>query len=308
MSLSRATFPDGRPIRLEGGPPYSGSVLGPLVDIPFLLPCDDQWVLGEGTSAHAYLDAARAAWEQWPRWMDFLDPDSPAYLLKQAARDLYLHWWSPWIDGERVLDVGCGIGRFVLPLLDRGATVWGVDADLDSLQRCAWRAPGRPGRLDLHWSSVHVLPDLHDLDVVIACEILCYVPNVGPVLDAIVQRLRPGGALLVSVEGRYGWAASADAVPTPLSPMLGEERVVDVPGDRWVRTYDPSDLQAELEAAGLRVERLVGTHYVPEGPLEQSAPEEMNLAELLEVEKACRTHPVWGPLNRIWTAVAIKPR
>jgi 2-polyprenyl-3-methyl-5-hydroxy-6-metoxy-1,4-benzoquinol methylase len=281
--------------------------LEPLVEVPFQMPCEDPWVLGEGTPAHAYLEAAHTAWEEWPEWMDFLDPESPAYHLKRAARDLYLHWWSPWLDRQRVLDIGCGIGRFALPLLDRGATVWGVDADLHSLQRCAWRAPGRPGRLDLHWSSVHKLPPLRDLDVVIACEVLCYVPDTAPVLHAIVERLRAGGVLLVSVEARYGWASSADAAPTTLANLIGKRRVVDLPGDRWVRTYDRAELATMLEDIGLRVERLVATHYVPEGPLEQSAPADMGLAELLEVEEACRTHPVWGPLNRVWTAVAVKP-
>ncbi|MBW2253037.1 MAG: class I SAM-dependent methyltransferase [Deltaproteobacteria bacterium] len=308
MSLSRATFPDGRPVSLEGEPPYAAAALEPLFEVPFLLPCEDRAVLGAGAPANAYLEAARTAWEEWPEWMDFLDPESPAYPLKRAARDLYLHWWRPWLSGRRVLDVGCGIGRFVLPLLDRGATVWGVDGDLHSLQRCAWRAAGRPGRLDLHWSAIHRLPPVFDLDVVIACEVLCYVPDTKPVLHEIVERLRPGGALLVSLEARYGWASSADAAPTALSPIVGTERVVDIPGDRWVRTYDRAELRAELEDAGLQVERLVATHYVPEGPLEQSAPEDMDLAQLLEVEQACRAHPVWGPLNRVWTAVAIKPR
>ena len=32
------------------------------------------------------------------------------------------------------------------------------------------------------------------------------------------------------------------------------------------------------------------------------------LEALLDVEEACRAHPVWRPLNRIWTAVAVKPR
>jgi len=308
MSLAHASLPDGTAWSPAGDPPLRTAALAPLAFVEFDVPCDDPWVRQAGTPAHAYLDAARAAWDEYPEWMDFLNPESPANAVKRASRDLYLHWWAPWLEGvERALDVGCGVGRFVLPLLDRGATVWGVDADLESLRRCVWRAPGRPGRLDVSWSSVHRLPEVRDLDAIIACEVLCYVPDVAPVLADLAARLRPGGALLIAWEARWGWAVSPDASPAELPHLLGETDVVDLPGDRWLRTLDEAGLRALLENAGLRVEQVVPTHYVPDGPFESSAPEDLYLEELLELEAALRAHPVWGPLNRIWTAVAVRP-
>jgi SAM-dependent methyltransferase len=279
-----------------------------LVGVPFELPCEDPWIHGEGTAGHAYLDGARAAWRDHPEWMDFLDPASPCWDLKRAERDLYLHAWRAWRDAKRVLDVGCGIGRFVTAWLDRGADVWGVDGDLDSLRRCAWHAAGRPGRLDLHWSSVHRLPDVRDVDVVIACEVLCYVPDAHAALDAIFERLRPGGALLVSVEARWGWATGEDAPPGAMEEALAGTGTVDVPGDRWVHTYEGPELRTLLEAAGFDVIALDATHYVTDGPLERCMPPDVTLETLLAWEDRCRRHPVWGPLNRAWTGVAIKPR
>lgn len=306
LSLSRATLPDGTAIALPGAAPYPCDMLWPLVNQAFDLPCDDPWLARSGSPAHTYLDAARDSWQAWPDWMDSEDPHSPAFSVKRASRDLYLHHWKPWLRGGRVLDLGCGIGRLTLPLLDRGATVWGVDGDLQSLRHLAWRAAGRSGWLDLHWSSVKVLPEVSDLDAVIASEVLCYVPHVEDVLADVVERLRPGGALLVSMEARWGWAVAQDAAPAPLAQLLGEGAVIHLPDDRWVRTYDEASLRALLESAGLRVERVVPTHYAPEGPLERSAPPDLDLKGLLEVEDACRAHPVWGPLNRVWTAAAVK--
>jgi len=309
MSLSRATDAHGHPIPLAGRPPYRADDLGPLVDVPFDLPADDPFVAGTGDDEHAYLDAAREGWHDFPDWMDFLDMDSPAWGLKRAARDLYLDVWEPWLGpAQRVMDVGCGIGRFVHPMLDRGATVWGVDGDLTALQRCAWRAPGRAGKLELHWSSVHKLPDVRDLDAIISCEVLCYVPDVEPVLAAIHDRLRPGGAFLVGWEARYGWIGAADAAPV-IDPatMFGETEIVDIPGDRWVRTLDGEGLTKLLEGAGLRVERMVPTHYIPDGPVERAAPDDLTREQLLALEARLRAHPIFGPLNRMWTAVAIRP-
>ena len=82
--------------------------------------------------------------------------------------------------------------------------------------------------------------------------------------------------------------------------------MLDVAGDGWTRTWEGADLVAWLEAAGLAVEALVPTHYVLDGPLEGVQPGIMLLRQLLEWEEQCRNHPVWRPLNRIWTVVAQK--
>lgn len=305
MSLSRATRPDGTPIGLEGAPPYSGDALLALLGVHFDLPADDEFVRHAGGAEHAYVDGARAAWAESPEWMDFLDEDSPIWDLKRAERDLYLHWWEPWIGaGGRALDVGCGIGRFTTLLLDRGYTVHGVDADIESLRRCAWHSAGRNGRLDLHWSSVHRLPDIEPVDLVVAAEVLCYVPDLERALEAIVARMKPGAALLIAMEARWGWATAPDAPRGALEEALSGTGVLDIPGDRFVRTTTREELQGLLEGAGLQVERLVATHYITDGPLEPVMPEAASLDELLEAERRCRTHPVWAPLNRIWTAVA----
>ncbi len=308
MSLAHATRPDGAAISIEGGAPFPTDALLPLVDVPFSLPCDDPWVGGDGDDAHAYVDAARVAWDEYPEWMDFLALDSPANAVKRASRDIYLHWWGQrFTKARRALDVGCGIGRFVHPLLDRGASVWGVDPDLESLQRCAWRAPGRPGKLDLTWASAHRLPDVGDLDAIIACEVLCYIPDFTAVLAELAGRLRSGGALLLGWEGAWGWPLSPDASPASAEQLLGRTRVIDIAEDRWLRTIEESELRVLLEGAGLRVERIVPTHYVPDGPFERAAPEDLYLEELLALEADLRAHPIYGPLNRIWTAVAVKP-
>jgi SAM-dependent methyltransferase len=242
MGLADARRPDGTPIPLAGPAPFPATALRALDRVAFTLPPDDPWVLGSGGADHGYVDAARAAWGAEPTYMDFLDPDSPVYDLKAVERDLYLHHWKRWLDGAgTVLDVGCGVGRFVVPLVARGATVWGVDADLPSLQRCAWHAAGLPGRLDLSWSSVHSLPDV-TVDVAIACEVLCYVPDVERALAGIVARLRPGGALLIAMEGRWGWALSPDATPGTIGHALVGDGILDLPGDGWTQTWEEADL------------------------------------------------------------------
>jgi ubiquinone/menaquinone biosynthesis C-methylase UbiE len=45
--------------------------------------------------------------------------------------------------GQRVLDVGCGTGRFAVALAERGARVWGVDPSEDMLRQARSNAAGK---------------------------------------------------------------------------------------------------------------------------------------------------------------------
>ena len=294
---------DGAPVPLPPGPPYAAAALDPAWAAKIRFAEEDPFVSGSGDPAHAYLDGARDAWDSHPAWMDFLTPDSPAFAAKKLERDLYLHHWDPALAGaRRVLDVGCGIGRFLTALLDRGLDVVGVDADAESLRRCLFHAAGRAGRIDLAWASVHTLPE-GPFDAVIAAEVLCYVPDHEGALAEIHRRLRRGGALLISVEATWGWAASPDAPQGTVETAL-EGGVVDLPGDRWVRTWEASALRAALTEAGFDVELVLPTHYFFDGPLERLVSDDMRLEDLLALEARARVHPVWGPLARAHLAVA----
>ncbi|MEQ1502878.1 MAG: methyltransferase domain-containing protein [Myxococcota bacterium] len=306
MSLSRATF-RGRSLGLPAGP-VDPALLVPWVGKRITLPSDDPFVRGSGGEAHGYIDGARGGWTDHPEYMDFLDLSSPVYALKRMERDLYLHHWAAHLPdaGATVLDVGAGIGRFTMAMLDRGAVVHAVDPDLESLRRLVWHAAGRAGRLEASWASVHHLPDVV-ADVAIAAEVLCYVPDDVGALTGIAARLRTGGVVLLSVEARYGWAAAQDAPTGGIEAALGGDGIVAIDGDRWVRTATADDVQRLVERAGLTLVSCVGSHWLPDGPLEDAMPAELDLAGLVALEDRCRAHPVWGPLNRLWLAVARKP-
>jgi len=249
------------------------------------------------------LVGATRAWAdpELSSWMDFLDPNAPNHAEKLLERALYLHHWGPWFpETGRVLDLGGGTGRFMAALLDRGLDVELVDPDLRSLWRAAQHAAGRPGRLDLHWSTGTHLPPLDPVDVVLATEVLCYVDDPAAVLTAARDLLKPDGVLLGSVEARWGWAAALDAPGGSLEALL-TDGVVHAPGDRWVRTYDRDALAVLL--ADWHVELLLPTHYLTSGPFELAAGEQ-DLAGVLAWDARLRAHPVTAPWHRAWTIAA----
>ncbi len=307
MSLANARTPDGRAPALLGGPPYACTSLAALAGADFDLPPGDPRLAALHAGGRApsppldNLVGAVAGWHDYPDHMDWLDPRSPIHRAKLLERAMYLERWERHVPrGARVLDLGGNIGRFTQWSLDRGCDVELVDPDLRALRRAVAHAAGRPGRLDVHWSTGERLPAIAPVDVVIAAEVLCYVEDPASVLASLRSVLRPGGPLLVSVEARWGWPLAYDVPARTLDAVL-DDGILHVPGDRWVRTLDEQGFRALLD--GWTVEECLPSHYIASGPFDDAAGE-LGLREVLSYEARLREHPVLRHLNRCWTAVA----
>jgi SAM-dependent methyltransferase len=140
--------------------------------------------------------------------------------------------------GERVLDLGCGAGRFVGALRRAGAEPVGVEIARAALERAARNAPGADLRLLEPDGS---LPLEHgSADLVWCSEVLEHVADTDHVLLEVRRVLRPGGRLLATVpyHGRVKGALIA---------LTGFEAHFDPRGDH-LRFYTRRSLSAALEA------------------------------------------------------------
>lgn len=243
------------------------------------------------------------AWREHPSWMDYLDAESPVHAEKLTERAFYLDRWARHLPGPgcRVLDVGGGIGRLATWFLDRGDEVELVDPDLRALWRAVWASAGRPGLLDVHWSTAERLPELDPIDVVVASELLCYAEDPALVAENLWRVMLPGALLLCSVEARWGWAFAPDVPEGALEAWLSDG-VVHIPGDRWVRTFEEAQLRALLEPH-FEIVEIVPTHYAFSGPFE-AVTGPVSIEAALAIEARLREHPVARGLNRAWAAVA----
>jgi 2-polyprenyl-3-methyl-5-hydroxy-6-metoxy-1,4-benzoquinol methylase len=98
--------------------------------------------------------------------------------------------------GDRVLDVGCGEGRFAAELAAAGAEVVGIDVAEEPLRRARARHP----ELDLRLVDVHGPWPLADarFDVVWAGEAIEHVADTSAWMSEVRRVLRSGGKLLAS--------------------------------------------------------------------------------------------------------------
>jgi SAM-dependent methyltransferase len=121
-------------------------------------------------------------------------PDDPEPWAWRRRRALLLREVRP---GERVLDLGCGAGRFVAALRDAGADPVGVELAETALARARSNVPGADLRPVAPDGS---LPLGHgEVDVVWCSEVLEHVPDTVALLTEVRRVLRRGGRLLVTV-------------------------------------------------------------------------------------------------------------
>ena len=142
--------------------------------------------------------------------------------------------------GERVLDLGCGAGRFVAALRDAGADPVGVELAEAALERARRVTPGADLRRVAPDGS---LPLGHgEIDLVWCSEVLEHVPDTVGFLTEVRRVLRPGGRLLLTVPQH-------SRVKRTMIALANYDVHYDPLGEH-VRFYTRRSLKRALEATG----------------------------------------------------------
>jgi SAM-dependent methyltransferase len=142
--------------------------------------------------------------------------------------------------GQRVIEVGCGIGNFTRMLLDR-ETVLAVDVDAACVERLRERYPNRPNLRALVCEPASgtfaELARFHP-DSCVCLNVLEHIEDDGQALTAMATVLVPGGVVVLL----------APAFPALYGPI---DRNL-----RHYRRYRRDMLAALANGAGLRIEKL----------------------------------------------------
>jgi len=234
-----------------------------------------------------------------------IDPDFAGALDRQAEAQVDL--LESLVDlrpGDPVLDVGCGGGRHSILLQERGLAVTGVDLapELLDLARRRWdaRHPGREGPTwmngdmrDLPCAGPFALAILLDETLGVFDDDADHLRT----LSGVVDRLRPGGRVVLELFNPYYWAhrhvtqhmppgslaAGADIVRTyrfdPLRGRVEDRTIVFQDGERRriptqsLRAWTPPEIVTLATAAGFTRVEVFGSDgwQVPESPLRLDA-------------------------------------
>ena len=110
------------------------------------------------------------------------------------------------MEGGRLLELGCGSGQLAASLASQFDELVGIDVSdvrIDRGRRAlSGLGPRLSGKITLMMGRVdEPLPFPDDsFDVVLACEVIEFVPNVFRTIDEMARVVRPGGAAIVTVQ------------------------------------------------------------------------------------------------------------
>ena len=207
-------------------------------------------------------ERARAAWDRFARRdpLRFIDPalspgasDEEFVAGGRANVDRVMAWVGDEVARERMLEVGCGVGRTTVHFADRFARVDGVDVSSEMVRHA--RERGLPPNVSLAVTSgrdLRAFPD-ESFDFVFSHLVFQHVADDAVLalnLSEVARVLRPGGLALLQFDtrGRRLLARAAGLLPDALLPATRRRHA-----RRYPRT--PAGLHELIAAADVTVER-----------------------------------------------------
>jgi len=148
---------------------------------------------------------------------DWWDPDGASAMLhrlnpvrlKYVRDQVDQHWQCDECDrrplaGKTALDVGCGAGLLAEALARLGAAVTGIDASPEVI--AVAREHSRKGGLEIDYRTGDVQELDARFDLVTCMEVIEHVADPALFMQALSQRLAPGGLLVLSTPNATAWS------------------------------------------------------------------------------------------------------
>ncbi|MFC4552646.1 MULTISPECIES: class I SAM-dependent methyltransferase [Halorussus] len=153
--------------------------------------------------------------------------------------------------GTRVLDAGCGAGRYAEWLLDEGTEVVGVDASEAMLERAAERVGERAELREANLAEPLDFAADGEFDGVVSSLALDYVADWRPTFAEFARVLAPGGFLVFSVRHPL------DELDDEANYFEVERRVADWAVEVPYYRRSLSEILGPLLDAGFRMDEVV---------------------------------------------------
>jgi SAM-dependent methyltransferase len=207
---------DGEPLEHE-----AGELLGP---------AGDRYPISDGIPRFVQTrDYVESFGRQWNRYR-CVQLDSVTGKPLSRTRLYGGTGWDPSdLQGELVLDAGCGAGRFTEVLLADGARVVAVDAST-AVDACRETCGDHPN-VAVVQADLYALPFRPgSFDRVFSYGVLQCVPDPERAFRALVEQVRPGGILAADTYRKLPWIDrwSSKFIWRPLTTRLSHERLLRI--------------------------------------------------------------------------------
>ncbi len=162
------------------------------------------------------------------------------------------------LDGKKVLDVGCGGGILSESMVQRGATVTGIDLGEAPLKVAQLHGLESGFEVDYQKISAEQMAELHpaSFDVITCMEMLEHVPDPSSIVSACAKMIKPGGHVFFSTINRNP--------KSYLFAILGAEQLLKlVPKGthEFKKFIRPSELGKWIRNSDLTITDMTGMTY-----------------------------------------------
>ncbi|HTC63532.1 MAG TPA: methyltransferase domain-containing protein [Candidatus Saccharimonadales bacterium] len=110
--------------------------------------------------------------------------------------------WPPKMEGQEILEAGCGMGRFTQIALETGAEI--ISFDLSTAVEANLRNNGDSKHVQIVQASIYEIPlKKESFDKVFCMGVLQHCPDVRVAFMSLVPFLKPGGEIVIDVYQKH---------------------------------------------------------------------------------------------------------
>jgi SAM-dependent methyltransferase len=168
--------------------------------------------------------------------------------------------WPGSLAGQRILEAGCGSGRFTELALETGAEVFSFD--LSCAVEAAYANNGRAPNLHMFQASIYDIPLRKTLfDKIFCMGVIQHCPDPEKAFHSLLPYLRPGGEIVIDVYAKAGFPALKYWV-RPITRRMSPESLYRTLAAIIPVAFDVKKWISRLPGIGPRLASLI-----PIGPL-----------------------------------------
>ena len=178
--------------------------------------------------------------------------------------------WSRDLSGERILEAGCGAGRFTQLALETGAEVFSFD--LSNAVDAAYANNANEPRLHVFQASIYQLPLRRELfDKIFCMGVIQHCPEPRKAFLSLLPFLRPGGSIVIDVYSKVGFPPPLKYWVRPITRRIPPKVLCAVLSHAIPLAFDIKSLVHRTPAIGPKIAALipigslshtdVGLHY-----------------------------------------------
>ena len=194
------------------------------------------------------------------QWNKFSKTQLDSFTKKTITFDRFWKatgWDSKRMEGQYILDVGCGSGRFAEICLKTKAIV--VAIDFSSAVDAAFQNFGENGNLFLIQADIYELPFAENtFPYIYSLGVLQHTPDVKKSFDSIVKFLQPGGSICVD----YYWKRLISIIHPkyvlrPITKRMNKEKLFSIVEKSVPGLLKVSNLFISIPFVGKFLSRLI---------------------------------------------------